>query len=60
MNTRKHTLAYRAGALALFAIDCWLPSKFPLCLPLAMITFWLCASFALALAIAPVRSRFSL
>lgn len=60
MNTRKHTFAIRAASLALFALDCWLPSQFPLCLPLVALVFWLLASLALVVAITPTRSRFSL
>lgn len=60
MNTRKHTLLIRAASLALFALDCWLPCQAPSCAPFAMLVCWLLGSMALALAIAPNKSRFSL
>lgn len=60
MNSRKHTLAIRAAAMALVALDCWLPSQFPLCLPQAMLAFWLLGSLALVLCVVPSKSRFSL
>lgn len=60
MNTRKHTLAYRLASLALFALDCWFPAQFPLCLPQAMLTFWMLGSLAFVLCVVPSKSRFSL
>lgn len=60
MNTRKYTALIRTASLVLVALDCWLPSQFPLCLPLAMLVCWLLGSLALVLCVVPSRSRFSL
>lgn len=60
MNTHKHTLAIRLASLALVALDCWLPSQFPACLPLAMLVCWLLGSLAFVLCVVPSKSRFSL
>ena len=58
MNSRKYTALIRAASLALVAMDCWLLSAYPS--PFVAVLVWLLASLALVVAIAPVRSRFSL
>ena len=58
MNTRKNTLAIRAASLALVALDAYTLARYPS--PATCVTVWLLASFALVVAIAPNKSRFSL
>ena len=60
MNTPKHTFAIRAACCALVPFDALLPVLFPHTLPLAMLVGWLLGSVTLALALAPIKSRFSL
>lgn len=60
MNTRKHTKLIRAACCVLVPFDALLPVLFPHCLPLAMLVGWFLGSVALVLALAPVKSRFSL
>jgi len=57
MNTHKHTLIIRLACLALAACDAWLLTRFP-SVGMAFLV-WLLASFALVIAIAPVKSRFT-
>jgi hypothetical protein len=58
MNTRKHTLIIRLACIALAACDAWILIEFT-SVAVAFLV-WLLASFALVVAIAPVKSRFSL
>ena len=58
MNTLKHSLKIRLACLALVAIDCLTLALYPS--PLSALLVWLCGSVALVVAIAPVRSKFSI
>ena len=57
MNTRKYTLVIRLACLALAACDAYVLTQFAS----VAVTFlvWLLGSFALVVAIAPVKSRFT-
>jgi hypothetical protein len=58
MNTRKHSLPIRLACLALFALDCLTLTLYPSAF--SALVLWLCASVALVVAIAPIKSKFSL
>jgi hypothetical protein len=58
MNTRKHSAFIRLASLALVGVDAWLLARFP-SVAVAFLV-WLLGSFALVVAIAPVKSRFTL
>jgi hypothetical protein len=58
MNTPKNTLPFRLACLALFAFDCLSLPLYPSAF--SVVVLWFCASVALVVAIAPVRSKFSL
>lgn len=58
MNTRKHTALIRSASLALVVLDAYTLTRYPS--PATCVTVWLLASFALVVAFAPNKSRFSL
>lgn len=58
MNSRKHTTLIRAASLALVALDAYTLTRYPS--PATCVILWLLASFALVVAFAPNKSRFSL
>jgi len=57
-NTPKNTLYFRLACLALFALDCLTVTVEPA--PWSVVLLWLCASAALVVTIAPIKSKFSL
>jgi hypothetical protein len=56
-NTPKHTLPFRLACLALFGLDCLTLTLYPSAF--SALILWLCASVALVVAIAPIKSKFA-
>jgi len=56
-NTPKNTLRLRLACLALFAFDCLTLTLYPSAF--SAVILWLCATVALVVAIAPIKSKFS-
>jgi hypothetical protein len=57
-NTPKNTLYFRLACMALFAFDCLTLSLYPSAF--SALVLWFCATVALVVAIAPIKSKFSL
>jgi hypothetical protein len=57
-NTHKQTLRLRLACMALFAFDCLSLPLYPSAF--SAVLLWLCATVALVVSIAPIKSKFSL